>query len=249
MDRWVYWSRGPTRKAGAKAGVYNRTTKHAISVPSCYAELADGYRVSHNETAATLEITYFPGAVPPDRVGTSTLGPLKDQVGALADRRGRFWAVDRSGRPVAYLTDTGDVTVTWPQRWSPPPPCQLPTDSPADMDPRTDGSQHTRLRHLPTATASRKPVQNRRPTANRKLTITAGSGRKIFWELPSRNGTLNRCSRPRSRLTAAAGQPHQHERNHHMDDIFGEIIEEIAEETAEEIGGEAAEEVVEGLFD
>ncbi|MFB7272591.1 hypothetical protein [Streptomyces sp. NPDC056244] len=65
VDRWIYWSCGPTWKAGVKAGVYDRTTKHVITVPSGYAELADDYLVSQNETAAKLEITYFPGAVPP----------------------------------------------------------------------------------------------------------------------------------------------------------------------------------------
>ncbi|MFJ8535441.1 hypothetical protein [Streptomyces sp. NPDC093591] len=127
VDRWIYWSCGPT----GKAGVYDRTTKHVITVPSGYAELADGYLVSQNEAAAKLEITYFPGAVPSDRVGTSELGPLKDQVGAPADRRGRFWAVDRFGGPVAYLTDAGDVTVKWPQVTTFPLPSSPPTAPPA----------------------------------------------------------------------------------------------------------------------
>ncbi|UIX32431.1 hypothetical protein [Streptomyces sp. GQFP] len=133
VDRWIYWSCGPT----GKAGVYDRTTKHVITVPSGYAELADGYLVSQNEAAAKLEITYFPGAVPSDRVGTSELGPLKDQVGAPADRRGRFWAVDRFGGPVAYLTNAGDVTVKWPQVTPFPSPSSPPTAPPAWICVRT----------------------------------------------------------------------------------------------------------------
>ncbi|MFG1663887.1 hypothetical protein [Streptomyces sp. Y7] len=133
VNRWIYWSCGPS----GKAGVYDRTTKHVTTVPSGYAELADGYLVSQNETAAKLEITYFPGAVPSDRVGTSELGPLKDQVGAAADRRGRFWAVDRFGGPVAYLTDAGDVTVKWPRVTTSPLPSSPPTAPPAWIGVRT----------------------------------------------------------------------------------------------------------------
>ncbi|MFE0627016.1 hypothetical protein ACFW3D_08620 [Streptomyces sp. NPDC058864] len=132
VGRWIYWSCGP----GGKAGVYDRTTKHVIPVPSGYAELADGYLVSQNEAAAELEITYLPGAVPADRVGTAVLGPLKDQVGAPADRRGRFWAVDRFGGPVAYLTDAGDVTVAWP-RVATPSPASPPTAPPPWVRART----------------------------------------------------------------------------------------------------------------
>jgi hypothetical protein len=162
VGRWIYWSCGPT----GKAGVYDRTTKHVIRVPSGYAELADGYLVSQNEAAAELEITYFPGAVPADRVGTSELGPLKDQVGAAADRRGRFWAVDRFGGPVAYLTDAGDVTVKWP-RVATFPLSVISADSPVGVDLRADGSEYTGVWHLS------------KPAASWRLTIAAGSGKTV----------------------------------------------------------------------
>ncbi|WP_051741026.1 FG-GAP-like repeat-containing protein [Streptomyces xylophagus] len=162
VGRWIYWSCGPT----GRAGVYDRTTKHVITVPSGYAELADGYLVSQNAAAARLDITYFPGAVPAERVGTTALGPLKDQVGAAADRRGRFWAVDRFGGPVAYLTDAGDVTVRWP-RVATFPLAVISTDSPAGVDLRADGSQYTGVWHLS------------KPAASWKLTIAADSGKTV----------------------------------------------------------------------
>jgi hypothetical protein len=162
VGRWIYWSCGPN----GKAGVYDRTTKRVITVPSGYAELADGYLVSQNAAAARLDITYFPGAVPAARAGTTALAPLKDQVGAPADRRGRFWAVDRFGGPVAYLTDAGDATVKWP-RVTTSPLTVIATDSPAGVDLRAGGSQYTGVWHLS------------RPAASWKLAIADGGGKTV----------------------------------------------------------------------
>ena len=163
VGRWIYWSCGPTKKAG----VYDRTTKRVIKVPSGYAQLADGYLVSQNDAAARLSITYFPGAVPAARVGTGDLAPLTNQVGEPADRRGRFWAVDRFGGPVAYLTDAGDVTVKWP-RVTTSPLAVISTDSPARVDLRPAGSKYTGVWHLS------------KPAASWKLTIvSAASGKTV----------------------------------------------------------------------
>jgi hypothetical protein len=109
--RWIYWSCGP----GGDAGVYDRATGRLIDVPSGYAQLADGYLVSQATAARELLITYFPDAVPADRVGTSELGPLPSPAHTPQDRRGLFWAVDRFDGAVAYLNASGDVTVKWPQ--------------------------------------------------------------------------------------------------------------------------------------
>ncbi|MFJ8632492.1 hypothetical protein [Streptomyces sp. NPDC093568] len=111
VGRWIYWSCGP----GSDAGVYDRATGRQIDVPSGYAQLANGYLVSQATAARKLLITYFPDAVPADRVGTSELGPLPSPLRAPQDRRGRFWAVDRFDGAVAYLEATGDVTVKWPR--------------------------------------------------------------------------------------------------------------------------------------
>ncbi len=163
VGRWIYWSCGPTKKAG----VYDRTTKRVIKVPSGYAQLADGYLVTQNDAAARLSITYFPGAVPAARVGTSDLAPLKNQVGEPADRRGRFWAVDRFGGPLAHLTDAGDVTVKWP-RVTTSPLAVIATDSPARVDLRPAGSKYTGVWHLS------------KPAASWKLTIvSAASGKTV----------------------------------------------------------------------
>ncbi|MFE7122576.1 hypothetical protein [Streptomyces sp. NPDC057617] len=75
-------------------------------------------------------------------------------MGASTDRRGRFWAVDRSGGPVAYLTNTEDVTVTWPQVVAAFPLPGSPPAALAGVDLRTDGSQYTGVWHLSKPTAS-----------------------------------------------------------------------------------------------
>ncbi|GAA0304268.1 FlgD immunoglobulin-like domain containing protein [Streptomyces turgidiscabies] len=163
VGRWIYWSCGPTKKAG----VYDRVTKRVIKVPSGYAQLADGYLVSQNDAAARLSITYFPGAVPAARVGTSDLAPLTNQVGEPADRRGRFWAVDRFGGPMAYLTEAGDVTVNWP-RVTISPLAVIATDSPARVDLRAAGSKYTGVWNLS------------KPAASWKLTfVSAASGKTV----------------------------------------------------------------------
>ncbi|MFH8368559.1 hypothetical protein [Streptomyces sp. NPDC018031] len=111
VGRWIYWSCGP----GQDAGVHDRTTGRAIDVPGGYAQLADGYLVSQDDRARKLMITYFPGAVPEDRAGTRELAPLPFAMHAPEDRRGRYWAVDRFGGPVAYLDAAGNAVVTWPK--------------------------------------------------------------------------------------------------------------------------------------
>ncbi|KUJ67682.1 hypothetical protein ACZ90_25810 [Streptomyces albus subsp. albus] len=111
VSHWIYWSCGP----GGHAGVYDRTTKRRIDVPEGYAQLADGYLVSQDDSAHRLRITYLPGAVPVEQEGTHDLAPLPSPVHAPADRRGRFWAVDRFGGPLAYLDASGDAVVMWPK--------------------------------------------------------------------------------------------------------------------------------------
>ncbi|MEU6345961.1 VCBS repeat-containing protein [Streptomyces sp. NPDC046977] len=122
VGRWIYWSCGPD----GDAGVWDRTTKKLIHVPSGYAQLADGYLVSQDNAAGKLMITYFPGAVPADRVGTGELGPLAVPWYAEEDQRGRMWGVDRFGGPVAYRTANGDMTVKWPQVTLSPPTAFFP---------------------------------------------------------------------------------------------------------------------------
>ncbi|MFJ7071583.1 hypothetical protein [Streptomyces sp. NPDC098781] len=111
VGRWIYWSCGPS----GDAGVYDRAKGRLIDVPSGHAQLANGYLVSQATAARKLLITYFPEAVPADRVGTRELGPLPSPVHAPQDRRGLFWAVDRFDGAVAYLDASGDVTVKWPR--------------------------------------------------------------------------------------------------------------------------------------
>ncbi|MER5941649.1 hypothetical protein ABT121_30535 [Streptomyces sp. NPDC001928] len=111
VGRWIYWSCGPS----GDAGVYDRATGRLIDVPSGYAQLANGYLVSQATAARKLLITYFPDAVPADRVGTSELSPLPSPAHTPQDRRGLFWAVDRFEGAVAYLDASGDVSVKRPR--------------------------------------------------------------------------------------------------------------------------------------
>jgi hypothetical protein len=111
VNRYLYWSCGPDDEAG----VYDLDRNADQEVPQGYARLGDGYLVSQDNDAGKLLITYLKGAVPADRAGTEELGPLPSPPYAPADRRGRFWNVDRFGGPVAYQTASGDVTVKWPQ--------------------------------------------------------------------------------------------------------------------------------------
>jgi hypothetical protein len=200
VGRWVYWSCGP----GGKAAVYDRTTKKLISVPSGYAELADGYLVSQDDAADKLLITYLPGAVPADRVGTGELGPLVDPMFAPADRRGLFWAVDRFGGAVAYTTDSGDVTAKWPQV-TPAKLAVIATDAATSADLRTDGA-YTGGWHLS------------KPAAGWKVSITSATGPvvrtfsggratgkiSVTWDGTAADGTKARTRTYRWTLTAQA---------------------------------------------
>ncbi|MER0243100.1 hypothetical protein AAHZ94_13920 [Streptomyces sp. HSW2009] len=135
VGRWLYWSCGP----GRAAGVYDQTTRRAISVPTGPAQLADGYLVSQDDAAGALKITYFPDAVPAEQVGTRVLTELPAPLHAPQDRRGLFWAVDRFGGAVASLDAHGDVKVQWPQvRTS--PLAATATSVPAVLDARKAGT-------------------------------------------------------------------------------------------------------------
>jgi hypothetical protein len=109
----LYWSCGPD----GPAGVYDKTAGKSTTVPSGPAQLADGYLVSQDTAAGKLKITYLPGAVPADKVGTSDLAPLPAPTAtdAPTDLRGLYWAVDRFGGGAAWFDDSGAVQVAVPQ--------------------------------------------------------------------------------------------------------------------------------------
>jgi hypothetical protein len=205
VGRYVYWSCGPN----AQAVVYDQVKRTTQNVPRGYARLADGYLVSQDDKAGKLLITYLKAAVPANKVGTKVLGPLPSPLYAPADRRGRFWNVDRFGGPVAYFTASGDVTVKWPQVTTSP---LAATDAtvPTSIDLRQGGSFEG-VWHL------------NKPTANWKLTVTTSTGAvvrtltggrahgkiSVTWDRRAANGTQVRTGDYRVTLTArtANGTP------------------------------------------
>ncbi|MEU6349063.1 FG-GAP-like repeat-containing protein [Streptomyces sp. NPDC047072] len=92
VGRWVYWSCGPT----AKAGVWDRTAKKNIAVPSGEALLGDGYVVRHDTAAGALLLTSFAD-------GTATTRKIGDLAAGGSSLRGVTWTVDKFGGPVAYV--------------------------------------------------------------------------------------------------------------------------------------------------
>jgi hypothetical protein len=92
VGRWIYWSCGPT----AAAGVWDRTAKKNIPVPSGEALLGDGYLVRHDTSAGALLLTAFAGGTP----ATRKIGDLAAGTSSL---RGVTWTVDKFGGPAAYV--------------------------------------------------------------------------------------------------------------------------------------------------
>ncbi|MFG2359200.1 FG-GAP repeat domain-containing protein [Streptomyces sp. NPDC048521] len=94
IGRWLYWNCGPT---GA-AGVYDRTAKKNIKVPSGPALIGDGYLVQHDRAAGKLMLTdYHTGTAAAPR----TIADLP--AGTTADQRRLSWTVDKFGGDIAYV--------------------------------------------------------------------------------------------------------------------------------------------------
>ncbi|MFD4554221.1 FG-GAP-like repeat-containing protein [Streptomyces sp. NPDC058469] len=94
VGRWIYWSCGPT----AKAGVWDRTAKKNITVPSGEALLGDGYLVRHDTAAGALQLTAFADGTATTRtIGALAAGSTNSSL------RGTSWTVDKFGGPAAYV--------------------------------------------------------------------------------------------------------------------------------------------------
>ncbi|MFJ4939696.1 FG-GAP-like repeat-containing protein [Streptomyces pseudovenezuelae] len=94
VGRWIYWNCGPS---GA-AGVYDRTAKKNIKVPSGPALVGDGYLVQHDRSAGKLMLTDY-------HSGTAAIArAIADlPAGNTADQRRLTWSVDKLGGGVAYV--------------------------------------------------------------------------------------------------------------------------------------------------
>ncbi|GHI06603.1 hypothetical protein AQI88_19880 [Streptomyces cellostaticus] len=94
VGRWIYWNCGP---AGA-AGVYDRTAKKAVTVPSGPALVGDGYLVQHDRGAGRLMLTDF-------HTGSASAARAVADLpaGESADQRRLTWSVDKFGGDIAYV--------------------------------------------------------------------------------------------------------------------------------------------------
>ncbi|SEE85651.1 FG-GAP-like repeat-containing protein [Streptomyces sp. Ag109_O5-10] len=92
VSRWIYWSCG----TGGTAGVWDRTAKKNIPVPSGQVQLGDGYLVRQDTTTGTLLLTAFAD-------GTATTREIADLPAGTSGGRGTTWTVDKFGGPVAYV--------------------------------------------------------------------------------------------------------------------------------------------------
>ncbi|MEV1080861.1 VCBS repeat-containing protein [Streptomyces sp. NPDC050211] len=102
VGRWVYWNCGAT---GA-AGVYDRSAKKKITVPSGPALVGDGYLVRHDRTAGKLLLTDF-------HTGTAAAprAIVDLPAGTTADQRRQTWAVDKFGGDIAYVDADASVHI------------------------------------------------------------------------------------------------------------------------------------------
>ncbi|MET7481010.1 VCBS repeat-containing protein [Streptomyces sp. NPDC005648] len=102
VGRWIYWNCGPT---GA-AGVYDRTAKKNIAVPSGPALVGDGYLVQHDRAAGKLKLTDF-------HSGTAAAArEIADlPAGNTADQRRLTWTVDKFGGDIAYVGQDHSIRI------------------------------------------------------------------------------------------------------------------------------------------
>ncbi|WP_285564341.1 VCBS repeat-containing protein [Streptomyces sp. RTGN2] len=102
VGRWVYWNCG----SAGPAGVYDRTSKRSVSVPSGPALVGDGFLVRHDRAAGKLMLTDFhTGTVAAPRAVADV------PAGTVADQRRLTWAVDKFGGDIAYLDSTATVHI------------------------------------------------------------------------------------------------------------------------------------------
>lgn len=118
VGRWIYWNCAD----GGPAGVYDRTAKKSVPVPSGEALLGDGFVVTHDKGAGKLVLT----GVATGSAGSRTIGDLPDTG---APQRNVRWSVDRFGGHVAYAD--GDERVHVVPSGVPAQPLALTEESPA----------------------------------------------------------------------------------------------------------------------
>ncbi|WP_329546781.1 VCBS repeat-containing protein [Streptomyces sp. NBC_01356] len=96
LGRYLYWT------CDGKAGVYDRTAKKSVPVPTGEAKLGDGFVVTHDKQAGQLTLTTVADGTAASRV----IGELPDTGVSQRDVR---WTVDESGANAAYVDDQEQV--------------------------------------------------------------------------------------------------------------------------------------------
>ncbi|MFJ5213412.1 FG-GAP-like repeat-containing protein [Streptomyces sp. NPDC088354] len=175
VSRWLYWSCGPT----AKAGVWDLTARKNIPVPSGEALLGDGYLVRHDRAAGELLLTDFHKGG-----GTAAVTAAFADLPAgdpQADRR-ITWTVDKYAGNVAYVDSAQRIHIK---------PVTVPRSPVALLDSRADTFTNLRLPDVGDNTwhgtwlLSRPPVawaltfRNRAGKAVRTIRGTAHQGAQV----------------------------------------------------------------------
>lgn len=96
LGRYLYWT------CDGRAGVYDRTAKKSVSVPTGEAKLGDGFVVTHDKQAGELTLTTVADGTAASRV----IGELSDTGVSQRDVR---WTVDESGANAAYVDEKEQV--------------------------------------------------------------------------------------------------------------------------------------------
>ncbi|MEU3982158.1 hypothetical protein AB0F77_18980 [Streptomyces sp. NPDC026672] len=156
VDTWLYWTCG----TAGPAGVYDRATGRAITVPAGQARLADGYLIRENRTTHELLLTDFHTGTATTR--TVTVLPAADRNTGGSNGR---WAVDRFGGNIAYLTDKDQVALVT---------AGVPTSPLAQMEAQTDPAASG-----PSTAAPWKPVWQLSKPSTWTLTLKSATGATV----------------------------------------------------------------------
>ncbi|MFI5884933.1 FG-GAP-like repeat-containing protein [Streptomyces sp. NPDC051554] len=155
--RWLYWS-----CADGTAGVYDRTAKKSVQVPSGDAELGDGFVVTHDRQAGQLVLTTVADGTPVSRV----IGALPDT--GVSQREVR-WTVDESTGNVAYVDDQERVHLVPTGVTQQPLRLLAPVDSAATLG----------AREIDTTPSTLTTLLLSKPAAGWRLTVRSRATGKV----------------------------------------------------------------------
>ncbi|MFE2047383.1 VCBS repeat-containing protein [Streptomyces sp. NPDC059459] len=156
VGRWLYWT------CEGRAGVYDRTAKKSVPVPTGEAKLGDGFVVTHDRRAGKLTLTAVVGGKPASRV----LGDLPDTGASQRDLR---WTVDESGPNAAYVDAQERVHLV---------PSGVPQQPLRLLDPVENAASVAR-REPDAVPETLTTVLLSKPAASRRLTVRSRTTGKV----------------------------------------------------------------------